>query len=119
MSAADHYEAKAQSLEIATIQAGQERDEAIEGAINEYYNLYKSAADSEPITVTKRLYIKADCSAVQTTKSTGMDDGANTVRVELDSGVVRGITAVAEKHKKEYEKCSATLRAFQSLIELQ
>ena len=119
LNASDYYEAKAQALEIATMQAGQKRDEAIEGAISEYYKLYKTAVDSEPVTVTERLYIKADCSAVQTDAGSGMDDGANAARVEIDTGVVRGITAVAEKHKKEYEKCSVTLRAFQSLIELQ
>ena len=115
----DHYKNKAQKLEIATLKAEQERNEAIEGAINEYYKLYKSAIDSEPVVVTKRLYIKADCGAVQASKSAAMDDGTATARVEIDQRVVRSITAVAEKHKKEYEKCAATLRAFQSLIELQ
>ena len=118
-NASDHCKNKAQKLEIATMEAGQKRDEAIEGAINGYYELYKNAVDSEPVVVTKRLYIKADCSAVQTSKSATVDDGADTARVEIDQRVVRSITAVAEKHKKEYEKCAVTLRAFQSLIELQ
>lgn len=117
-NASDHCKNKAQKLEIATIKAEQKRNEAIEGAINGYYELYKSAADSEPV-VTKRLYIKADCSAVQASKSAVMDDGADTARVEIDRRAVRSITAVAEKHKKEYEKCAVTLRAFQSLIGLQ
>ena len=118
-NASEYCKNKAQKLEIATLKAEQERNEAIEGAINGYYELYKNAVDSEPVVVTKRLYIKADCSAVQATKNTSVDDGADTARVEIDSRVVRSITAVAEKHKKEYEKCAVTLRAFQSLIELQ
>ena len=117
-NASDHCKNKAQKLEIATMEAGKKRNEAIEGAINGYYELYKNAVDSEPVVVTKRLYIKSDC-AVQATKNTIVDEGSATARVEIDSGVVRGITAVAERHKKEYEKCAVTLRAFQSLIELQ
>lgn len=115
---AQHYEAKASKLLEDTAKAEQLRADKSKEQVDELYEKWRDALNVEPVTVVERLYVKAKC-PVRADTSTGVDHGANDSRVELAERTVRSVTAVANKHKKQYEKCAAQLTGAQALIKAQ
>ena len=113
---ADHYEDKARALREATAKAEQERADKAQGEVDELFETWKNAiATPDPVTVTRIVRVKAAAS-VCPDQSREMDHDPNGVRVELESGTVRSIDAVADKHESLYKQCSAQLRAAQALL---
>ena len=113
-NASEHCKNKAQKLEIATLKAEQERNEAIEGAINGYYELYKNALTVEPViverVVTKRLYIKSDCD-VQADQAGQMDNGQATGIVRLREEADRSVKQVIREAEADYARVKNQLLA--------
>lgn len=115
ISAADHYEAKAQKLLEATAKAEQVRADKSKEQVDELYEKWRDALNVEPVTVVERVFIRSKC-PVQTDTGTGVDHGADDARVELAERTVRSIERVAIKHEQNYKKCAAQLAGAQALL---
>ena len=113
---ADHYEDKARALREATANAEQVRADKAQGEVDELFETWKNAlATPDPVTVTRIVRVKAAAS-VCPDQSREMDHDRDASRVELDSGSVRSVIAVTDKHESLYKQCSAQLRAAQALL---
>ncbi len=112
---AQHYEKKAHDLLEATAKAEQIRADKSKDQVDELYEKWRDALNVEPATVVERVLIRAKC-PVQADTSAGLDHGADDNRVELAERTVRSVERVANKHKKQYEKCAAQLAAAQVLL---
>ena len=112
--AAEHYEAKAQALEIATKKAEQIRADKSKEITDELYEKYKNALTVEPVTVervvTKRLYIKSDCD-VQADKAGQMDNGHASGIVRLGEEADRSVKQVIREAEADYARVKNQLLA--------
>lgn len=116
MNAADHYEDKARKLLESTAKAEQMRADKSKEITDELYEKWRDAiVIPEPVTVVERLYVKAKC-PVQADRGGEVDHDSNGIRVELESGIVRGVERVADKHERLYKRCATQLKAAQALL---
>lgn len=113
---ADHYEDKARALREATAKAEQVRADKTKEVTDALFEKWKSAVVvPEPVVMVERVFVKAAAS-VCPDQSREMDNGPNGVRVELESGTVRSLDAVADKHERLYKRCATQLKAAQALL---
>lgn len=104
--------------QLAHSKALAERDRITQELSREYYELYQDATTREPTVITERVLVKAKC-PVPTIANAGVGDGADAARVELDSGTVRRVAALADRHQRLYEQCAIALRYHQQLNQKQ
>lgn len=80
--------------------------------ISDDYKKKLDAANSKPArTITERVYIKADCSAVPTDGTSGLDNEGQARRVELADSTLRSIERVTKEFDDEYRETVYALRA--------
>ena len=115
LNASDHYTAKQLKLEAAQHAAETKRNEAIAQLSTEYYQLYQDAINREPVTVERRVFVRAEC-PVPAADGRSMDDAADAARVELARTTVQSINRVAHWAEREYGKCAAQLAALQEVV---
>ena len=108
LATAHYYDAKRVRAELKQAHAQQENNEAIQRLSNEYYKLYTSVNDRPNPLSFDRVRVEAVCDK---TDATGMDNRADTARVELAPRVTRRIERVADKHAKQYDGCTIKLAA--------
>lgn len=104
--------------QLAHSKALAERDRITQELSREYYELYQDASNREPTVITERVLVKAKC-PVRDAGDSGVGDGADAARVELDSGTVRRVAALADRHQRLYEQCAIALRYHQQLNQKQ
>lgn len=113
---ADHYEEKARELREATAKAEQVRADKAQGEVDELFEKWKSAVIvPEPVVRVERVFVKA-ASGVCADQGREVDHDPNGTRFELDSGSVRGVIAVTDKHERLYKRCATQLKAAQALL---
>lgn len=114
ISASNHYKAKAQALEIATMKAEKVRADKSKEITDELYEKYKNALTVEPViverVVTKRLYIKADCD-VRADQAGQMDNGQAKGIVRLREEADRSVKQVIREAEADYARVKNQLLA--------
>lgn len=108
-----YYGNKARELIIDQYKAYQSSSNTINKLSKDYYELYKKASDSKPVTIVERVFVEGSC--VQETTDPGVGNDRNASRVEIAERVVRNLTELAHSHKVSYEQCSAALRFHQEI----
>ena len=95
-----------------------ERTEHYKTISEQYYADYQDAINSEPVVVTKRLYVQAKCPMPTTTNSGGImgDAEKQYVRAELHAETVARITAVTHRAEQDVKQCRAQLHSLQDKI---
>ena len=94
-----------------------ERTEHYKTISEQYYADYQDAINSEPVVVTKRLYVQAKCPVPTTANSGGiLGDAAEYVRAELHAETVARITAVTHRAEQDVKQCRAQLHSLQDKI---
>lgn len=94
-----------------------ERTEHYKTISEQYYADYQDAINSEPVVVTKRLYIKAKCPVPTTANpSGGLGDATGYVSAELHAETVARITAVTHRAEQDVKQCRAQLHSLQDKI---
>lgn len=94
-------------------EASHERNEAIKRLSYEYYQQFQAIND-RPAPKPERVYVKANC--VSPSGDAGLGNGTLPGRVELDPGIVRRITAIADRWQRDFEKCSVKLEAIHQAV---
>ena len=122
MNAADYYEAKARKEKDAYYEAVDEvtkRADHYKNISEEYYADYQEAINREPVTITKRLYVKGHCKTDAATNPSGeLGNAAAIERVELHAETVGSATAVTDQAERDVLSCRAALHSLQRKISL-
>lgn len=94
-----------------------ERAEHYKSISEQYYADYQDAINSEPVVVTKRLYVQAKCPVPTTATPSGeLGDATEYVSAELHTETVRRITAVTHRAEQDVKQCRAQLHSLQDKI---
>lgn len=96
-----------------------ERTEHYKSISEQYYADYQDAINSEPVVVTKRLYVQAKCPVPTTANPSGeLGDATEYVSAELHTETVRRITAVTHRAEQDVKQCRAQLHSLQDKIQM-
>lgn len=109
----EHYRGKIERTEAAQQKAEEKRNEKIGELATFWQKLLDDANSVEPVTVAERVFVRTKECAVQDAGSDAVDDGAATVRAELDEAIIRGVERVARQAEQQYRECSHRLRSLQ------
>lgn len=114
INAADHYEAKARKEREAQHAAEKKRAEKSQVEVDKLYEKYKEALSVEPVTVervvTKRMYIKSDCT-VRSDKDGQVDNGQASGIVRLGAEADRSVRQVIKEAEADYARVKNQLAA--------
>ena len=124
----NYYQGKLAKAERQQVQAEQARREQLAAVSRNYYDYYQDAINREPVTVERRVYVKADCVPAGSASRVGdaadaggreADSGAagSAGKVALAASTVDAVVAVADKHQRLYDACRAKLEYFQHAYE--
>ena len=124
----NHYQGQLAHMERQQAQAEQLRRDQLATLSRGYYETYQDAINREPVTIERRVYVKADCMpAGQSPRvgdaadagGRGADPGAagSVGKVALAPATVDAVVAVADKHQRLYDMCRAKLEYFQHAYE--
>lgn len=95
-----------------------ERTEHYKTISEQYYADYQDAINSEPVVVTRRVFIRAKCPVPTPTNSSGGlgDAEKQYIRAELHAETVARITAVTHRAEQDVKQCRAQLHSLQDKI---
>lgn len=111
MHAQSSAEKKAGELLAATQDAISKQAEQVRTIFDDYKKKLDAANSKPARTITERVYIKADCSAVPTDGAARMDNEGQARRVELAESTLRSIERVTKEFDDEYRETVYALRA--------
>ena len=85
---------------------------------NDYYQKYQTAANREPVTITERVFVRANCPDVSASDGGGMGaSGDDAARAELHEEIVRRITEVTHEAEADVLRCRTALKSIITKIE--
>lgn len=98
----------------SAVVAADERDAEIQRITDDFKKLHDDIDARPPVVVTERVYVKASC--VQVDTASGLGDGTQPGRVELDRRSVESVVEVTDKWQRDFERCSVKLEAIQKAV---
>lgn len=126
----NHYQGQLVRMEREQVRSEAERRQQLATLSKGYYETYQDAINREPVTVERRVYVKANCVSAGSASGVGdatdaggraADSGAagGVGRVALSQSTVDAVLAVADKQQRLYDACRAKLEYFQKAYEQQ
>lgn len=110
-----YHKAENAKAELKQARTNAEYNNAITELSNEYYKLYQDASNRKPVTITERVYVKADCAAA----AASVDNAGSAGRVALNRESVASVVRVTEEAETLYQKCATQLKAAQAILKKQ
>lgn len=101
---------------LKAIKEQQSKNAEIEKVSKDYYEKFIAASNADPVIVTKRVYVKATCTALPENSGGILGNEEGEQRAELHKETLRRITAVTDGALKDVLQCRAKLNSLQDKI---
>lgn len=120
----NHYQGQLVRMEREQVRSEAERRQQLATLSKGYYEQFEAISNREPVTVERRVYVKADC--VPAGASAGLGNAAHAGgseadraavpsagKVELAPDTVQAVAGVADRAERLYRQCVTRLQYFQ------